>query len=81
MRFTLDTLGRLVWPPDRQGRAIYPTGFEELAAKLGRPLHPPGRDIRGIVIPGGGLSGSTCLHSATLRTVSSSSLRNRLRAA
>src|SRR5437588_3672327 len=26
-----------------------PEGFEELATKLGRPLHPPGRDVRCIV--------------------------------
>src|SRR5207302_10748516 len=27
-------------------------GFEELAEKLGRPLHPPGRDVRCIVSVG-----------------------------
>ena len=27
-------------------------GFEELAKKLGRPLHPPGRDVRRIVSVG-----------------------------
>jgi len=52
MRFTLDTVGRTDWPRDQQGRAIYPEGFEELAAKRGRPLHPPGRDIRCIVSVG-----------------------------
>ncbi len=52
MRFTLDTVGRLDWPRDSQGRAIYPSGFEELAAKLERPLTPPGRDIRCIVSVG-----------------------------
>jgi type III restriction enzyme len=52
MRATLDTVGKLEWPKDRQGRPIYPEGFEELAAKLGRPLHPPGRDIRCIVSVG-----------------------------
>ena len=31
---------------------IYPEGFEELAEKLGRPLHPPGRDVRCIVSVG-----------------------------
>ena len=31
MRFTLDTVGRLAWPNDPQGRPIYPDGFEELA--------------------------------------------------
>lgn len=52
MRFTLDTVGRLDWPRDSQGRAIYPEGFEELAKKLDRPLHPPGRDVRCIVSVG-----------------------------
>lgn len=52
MRFTLDTVGRMRWPEDRQGRPIYPDGFEALAAKLGRPLHPPGRDVRCIVSVG-----------------------------
>ncbi len=52
MRFTLDTVGRQAWPQDRQGRPIYPVGFEELAAKLERPLHPPGRDVRCIVSVG-----------------------------
>jgi type III restriction enzyme len=52
MRFTLDTVGKTAWPTDRQGRSIYPPGFEELSAKLGRPLHPPGRDVRCIVSVG-----------------------------
>src|SRR5215207_458871 len=52
MRFTLDTVGRRDWPRDRQSRPIYPPGFEELAAKLERPLHPPGRDVRCIVSVG-----------------------------
>jgi type III restriction enzyme len=52
MRFTLGTIGRREWPHDRQGRAIYPTGFAELAAKLERPLTPPGRDVRCIVSVG-----------------------------
>ena len=52
MRFTLDTVGRRDWPRDRQGRAILPPGFEELAAKMERPLHPPGRDVRCIVSVG-----------------------------
>ncbi len=52
MRWTLDTVGRQEWPRDRQGRPIYPEGFEELAHKLGRLLHPPGRDIRCIVSVG-----------------------------
>ncbi|HEV2856596.1 MAG TPA: DEAD/DEAH box helicase family protein [Thermoanaerobaculia bacterium] len=52
MRLTLDTVGRIEWPKDREGRPIYPEGFEELAAKLRRPLHPPGRDVRCIVSVG-----------------------------
>jgi type III restriction enzyme len=52
MRLTLDTVGKCEWPHDPQGRPIYPDGFEELAAKLQRPLHPPGRDIRCIVSVG-----------------------------
>ena len=52
MRFTLDTVGRRNWPRDRQGRSIYPPGFEEVATKLQRPLHPPGRDVRCIVSVG-----------------------------
>ena len=52
MRFTLDTVGKTDWPRDRQGRPIYPEGFEELAKKLDRPLHPPGRDVRCIVSVG-----------------------------
>src|SRR5262249_16318969 len=49
MRFTLDTVGKLDWPRDSQGRAIYPGGFEELAVKLERPLNPPGRDVPSIL--------------------------------
>lgn len=52
MRFTLDTVGKTTWTTDRQGRPIYPDGFEELATKLKRPLHPPGRDLRCIVSVG-----------------------------
>src|SRR6266566_1309259 len=52
MRLTLDTVGKISWPADKQGRPIYPEGFEELAAKLKRPLHPPGRDVRCIVSVG-----------------------------
>jgi len=52
MRLTLDTVGSIRWPKDQQGRPVYPEGFEELAAKLGRPLHPPGRDVRCIVSVG-----------------------------
>ncbi len=49
MRVTLDTVGRTDWPRDRQGRPLYPEGFEALANKLQRPLFPPGRDVRCIV--------------------------------
>ena len=52
MRMTLDTIGKMSWPMDRQGRPIYPESFEELAKKLGRPKHPPGRDVRCIVSVG-----------------------------
>jgi type III restriction enzyme len=52
MRLTLDTVGKTDWPQDRQGRPIYPEGFEELAKNLDRPLHPPGRDMRCIVSVG-----------------------------
>lgn len=52
MRFTLDTVGRLDWPRDRQGSPIYPEGFVALAEKLGKPLTPPGRDVRAIVSVG-----------------------------
>ena len=52
MRFKLDTVGRMEWPRDRMGRFVYPEGFEELAAKLERRLHPPGRDVRCIVSVG-----------------------------
>ncbi len=49
MRFTLDTVGKTRWPVDSQGRPIYPKDFVELATKLNRPMHPPGRDVRCIV--------------------------------
>ena len=52
MRHTLDTIGRQDWPRDRQQRPQYPAGFEELAEKLGRDKHPPGRDVRCIVSVG-----------------------------
>ncbi len=52
MRLTLDTVGRLDWPRDRQGSPIYPEGFAALAEKLDKPLHPPGRDVRAIVSVG-----------------------------
>ncbi|OQX22231.1 MAG: type III restriction endonuclease subunit R [Desulfobacteraceae bacterium IS3] len=49
MRFVLDTVGKPAWLADKQGRPIYPEGFEELAQKIGRSLTPPGKDIRCIV--------------------------------
>jgi type III restriction enzyme len=52
MRLTLDTVGKTTWPADRQDRPIFPEGFADLAEKLNRPLHPPGRDIRCIVSVG-----------------------------
>lgn len=70
MRHTLDTVGKLDWPRDDQGRAVYPDGFEELARKLGRPLSPPGRDVRCIVSVGmltEGWDCNTVTHIAGLR--------------
>ena len=52
MRFTLDTVGKHDWNTDQMGKPLYPPGFEELAQKRNRPLHPPGRDIRCIVSVG-----------------------------
>lgn len=52
MRLTLDTVGKVDWPRNEVGQPIYPEGFQELAEKLQRPLHPPGRDIRCIVSVG-----------------------------
>ncbi|MHB8418584.1 MAG: BPTD_3080 family restriction endonuclease [Myxococcales bacterium] len=52
MRFTLDTVGKSDWPRDALGSQLCPAGFEELADKLGRPKHPPGRDVRCIVSVG-----------------------------
>ena len=52
MRHTLDTIGKRDWPRDSQRRAQYPDGFEELAEKMSREKHPPGRDVRCIVSVG-----------------------------
>ena len=52
MRLTLDTIGKTAWPQDAQSRSLYPEGFEALAEKLDKPLHPPGRDVRCIVSVG-----------------------------
>src|SRR2546429_6078196 len=49
MRFTLHAVDMSDWLMGRQGRPQYPDGFEDLAAKLERPLFPPGRDVRCIV--------------------------------
>ena len=70
MRLTLDTVGKTSWPRDNMGRPVYPEGFEELAEKLGRPLHPPGRDVRCIVSVGmltEGWDCSTVTHIIGLR--------------
>ncbi len=70
MRLTLDTVGKRGWPVDTQGRPIYPDGFEELAKKFDRPLHPPGRDVRCIVSVGmltEGWDCSTVTHVVGLR--------------
>lgn len=61
MRLTLDTVGKTTWPKDLQERDLYPDGFEELAKKLGRALHPPGRDVRCIVSVGMLTEGWDCL--------------------
>lgn len=74
MRFTLDTVGKLAWPMDTTGRPLFPAGFEELAAKVRRPLHPPGRDIRCIVSVGmltEGWDANTVTHVVGLRPFSS----------
>ncbi|MFH1010019.1 MAG: type III restriction endonuclease subunit R [bacterium] len=70
MRLTLDTIGKMEWPKSQQGMPLYPDGFEELAKKLNRPLHPPGRDIMCIVSVGmltEGWDCSTVTHIVGLR--------------
>ncbi len=70
MRYTLDTIGKIDWPRDRQERAQYPDGFADLAEKLGREKHPPGRDVRCIVSVGmltEGWDCSTVTHIIGLR--------------
>lgn len=70
MRYTLDTVGKSSWPSDSQGSPIYPDGFEDLANKLDRPTHPPGRDVRCIVSVGmltEGWDCSTVTHIIGLR--------------
>lgn len=61
MRFTLDTVGRQSWTKDRQGRPIYPEGFEELADKLKKEKHPPGRDVHCIISVGMLTEGWDCV--------------------
>ena len=70
MRFTLDTVGKLYWPLDRQGNSVYPAGFVELAEKLERPLTPPGKEVRCIVSVGmltEGWDANTVTHIIGLR--------------
>jgi len=70
MRLTLDTVGKREWPRDAQGREMPPDGFADLAEKLKRPFHPPGRDVRGIVSVGmltEGWDCSTVTHIVGLR--------------
>ena len=72
MRLTLDTVGKTDWTIDKQGRPVYPEGFEELAKKLGPALHPPGRDVRCIVSVGmltEGWDCSTVTHIIGIRAV------------
>lgn len=52
MRFTLDTVGKRDWPRDAMGRPLYPEGFLDEADRLGKPHHPPGRDVRAIISVG-----------------------------
>ncbi|TRT89885.1 MAG: type III restriction endonuclease subunit R [Microcystis aeruginosa Ma_AC_P_19900807_S299] len=60
MRLTLDTIGKTQWPKDDQGRNIYPEEFAQLAEKLARPLHPPGRDIKCVISVGMLTEGWNC---------------------
>jgi hypothetical protein len=60
MRQILGTVGKVHWAADPQGRPIYPEGYEDLAKKLDRPLHPLGRDIRCIVSVGMLTEGWNC---------------------
>jgi type III restriction enzyme len=60
MRLTLDTIGKTQWPKDDQVRNIYPEEFAQLAEKLARPLHPPGRDIKCVISVGMLTEGWNC---------------------
>lgn len=74
MRFTLDTVGRVDWDRDKADAPVYPDGFEELAERLGRPLDPPGRDVRCIISVAmltEGWDCNTVTHIAGLRPFSS----------
>lgn len=70
MRHILGTIGKSDWPRDSQRRAQFPDGFEALARRLGKDLHPPGRDVRCIVSVGmltEGWDCSTVTHIIGLR--------------
>ena len=60
MRLTLDTIGKTQWPKNDQGRNIYPEEFAQLAQKLARQLHPPGRDIKCVISVGMLTEGWNC---------------------
>jgi type III restriction enzyme len=64
LRFTLDTVGLRCWPTNQQREPIYPTGFEELAKKLGKSKSPPGRDVRCVIVAGRLPEGWRC-HTVT----------------
>ena len=71
MRLTLDTVGKIAWPLDRQGRPIYPGRLRgRWRRSSASPLHPPGRDVRCIVSVGmltEGWDCSTVTHIVGLR--------------
>ncbi|MBK8696074.1 MAG: DEAD/DEAH box helicase family protein [Deltaproteobacteria bacterium] len=74
MRYTLDSVGRVAWPADASGDPVYPSGFQELAERLGRPLDPPGRGVRCIISVAmltEGWDCSTVTHIAGLRPFAS----------
>lgn len=52
MRYVLETVGKKEWGKDPQGNPVYSKDFPEIAEKMGRPLTPPGRDVRCIVSVG-----------------------------
>src|SRR4029077_12670409 len=70
MRFTLDTVGKMAWPMDQQGRPQFPEALKERAQKIKKRLLPPGRDVRCIVSVGmltEGWDCSTVTHIVGLR--------------